>query len=229
MQSWGTRSRFDDRDTERMPSKSGVIGLLCAALGWHRDTPEEEIKRLVALKMAVRADRPGVLEVDFHTALDVLKADGKSRGTVVSRRHYLSDAIFLVALEGDLVGLSEVHEALAAPHWPLYLGRKSFPPGGSVFISDGLRPGESRLVALRSYPWLAARRRLPLLETRELQETGLEIEDECEAGEEGFLRSDVPLSLADRTFRTRRVLRREPVSLDDLRQEAEDVSESAAH
>ena len=33
MQSWGTDSKFDERRTGREPSKSGVIGLVAAALG----------------------------------------------------------------------------------------------------------------------------------------------------------------------------------------------------
>ena len=33
MQSWGSQSRFSHRDTEREPTKSGVVGLLSAALG----------------------------------------------------------------------------------------------------------------------------------------------------------------------------------------------------
>ena len=37
MQSWGTRSRFSNRDTGLEPSRSGVIGLLCAALGRPRE------------------------------------------------------------------------------------------------------------------------------------------------------------------------------------------------
>src|SRR5437016_606458 len=88
MQSWGTRSRFDDRDTERFPSKSGVIGLLCAALGRPRAASVDD---LAALRMGVRADRPGVLSTDFHTAgggpgaMGVAKASGASPATVVSR------------------------------------------------------------------------------------------------------------------------------------------------
>jgi len=42
MQSWGTRSRFDHRDTEREPSKSGVIGLVCAAIGRDRNEPIDD-------------------------------------------------------------------------------------------------------------------------------------------------------------------------------------------
>jgi CRISPR system Cascade subunit CasD len=59
MQSWGTRSRFQERDTEREPSKSGLIGLICAALGRDRN---ETVEDLAALKMAVRVDREGKLQ-----------------------------------------------------------------------------------------------------------------------------------------------------------------------
>ena len=42
MQSWGTRSRFGNRDTGLEPSRSGVIGLLCAALGRPRAEPLDD-------------------------------------------------------------------------------------------------------------------------------------------------------------------------------------------
>jgi len=34
LQSWGTRARWGERDTELEPTKSGVIGLVACALGW---------------------------------------------------------------------------------------------------------------------------------------------------------------------------------------------------
>lgn len=48
MQSWGTDSRFLVRKTDPEPSKSGVVGLLCAALGRGRG---EDISDLAALRM----------------------------------------------------------------------------------------------------------------------------------------------------------------------------------
>ena len=60
MQSWGTQSRFRDRDTGLEPSKSGVIGLLCAALGRLR---EEPVGDLTGLRFGVRADKPGTLRI----------------------------------------------------------------------------------------------------------------------------------------------------------------------
>jgi len=47
------------------PSKSGVVGLLCAALGRPRAADGSD---LAALRMGVRVDREGVLKVDYQTA-----------------------------------------------------------------------------------------------------------------------------------------------------------------
>ena len=41
MQAWGADARFDVCRTNREPTKSGVIGLLAAALGQRRDAPLE--------------------------------------------------------------------------------------------------------------------------------------------------------------------------------------------
>jgi CRISPR system Cascade subunit CasD len=189
MQSWGTRSAFDDRDTERFPSKSGVIGLLCAALGRPRDAPLED---LASLSMAARADRPGVVERDFQTASQVPTAralpDGSSPTpprTVVSWRHYLADGIFLVGVEGELAQIEELYEALQRPCWPLCLGRKGYVPAAPVFLPDGLRMGDLR-TEIRAYPWLVGREDSTV--GRRLREAArvplpdaLEVEWECAA------------------------------------------------
>ncbi len=139
MQSWGTTSRFDERDTQLEPSKSGVLGLVCAALGRDR---HESVEDLAALRMGVRVDQEGVPMRDYQTATGVLIATGKPdwRRTVVSPRYYLADAAFLVGLEGaDDTLLARIHDALRAPHWPLALGRKSFAPGMPVWLPTASR------------------------------------------------------------------------------------------
>jgi CRISPR system Cascade subunit CasD len=145
LQAWGTTSRFDERDTQFEPSKSGVLGLLCAALGRDRAEPLDD---LATLRMGVRVDREGVPMRDFQTATGVLIASGavKPDRTVVSPRHHLADACFLVGLEGaDEALLRAVHASLLRPVWPLALGRKAFPPGQPVAIAEppfqGLHPG----------------------------------------------------------------------------------------
>lgn len=156
LQSWGTRSRFDERDTDLEPSKSGVLGLVCAALGRDRAEPVDD---LAALAFGVRVDRPGILRQDFQTAQDVIAADqSKVHKTTVSRRYYLSDAVFLAGLEGqdaDLLG--RIHAALRNPHWPLALGRKGYVPSPGVYLPDGLRDATLR-EALRAYPYQGGRR-----------------------------------------------------------------------
>ena len=66
LQAWGTDSKFEVRRTNREPSKSGVIGLLAAALGLRRDA---DLSKLSALRFGVRVDRNGEVIKDFHMAL----------------------------------------------------------------------------------------------------------------------------------------------------------------
>ncbi|MFF9336137.1 type I-E CRISPR-associated protein Cas5/CasD [Streptomyces albogriseolus] len=173
MQSWGTRSQFASRDTATEPTKSGVVGLLAAALGIPRDA-DDEIKNLAQLRMGVRVDREGVLEADFHTVQNVPNTEGKNHRTAVTKRFYLADALFLVGMESDNTQLlHQLHTALTAPRWPLYFGRKAFVPARPI-PSPGLA-GEHHPVtrqslgnALRTHAWLenqprihAAGRRTP--------------------------------------------------------------------
>ena len=152
MQSWDTQSRFPLRTTGLEPSKSGVIGLVCAALGRQRWEPIED---LAALLMGVRVDSDGKMESDYHTALNVIKASGapsKPGEAVLSRRFYLADADFLVGLEGqDIALLKEIHAALQNPRWPLFLGRKAFPLGEPAHLPDGLQPGKTLHQALTQH------------------------------------------------------------------------------
>ncbi|MDD5219467.1 MAG: type I-E CRISPR-associated protein Cas5/CasD [Candidatus Bipolaricaulis sp.] len=125
MQSWGYRSRFDYRDSALEPTRSGVIGLICAAMGIARG---EDITQFDEIRMGVRIDRRGRPERDYHTALDVVKADGSGTDTVQSWRDYLAGASFTVGLQSkNRQLLEEVATALRNPVWPLFLGRKAFP------------------------------------------------------------------------------------------------------
>jgi len=164
MQSWGTTSRFSQRDTGKEPSKSGVIGLLAASLGIDREN-WEDLEPLTRLTMAVRHDRPGVPKRDYQTAGcarpdKIVKADGKlSSDGVVSQRYFLSDAAFLVGLEGTNRRLLErAHESLRNPVWPLALGRRSYVPTEPVWIADGLRDAPLR-DAIAQFPWISSPRR----------------------------------------------------------------------
>jgi CRISPR system Cascade subunit CasD len=190
LQARGTTSRFDERDSGLEPSKSGVLGLVSAALGRDRS---ESVNDLAALRMGVRVDREGVLMRDYQTATGIMLASGKAdKGrTVISPRFYLSDAAFLVGLEGDPTLLEHVHEALKHLVWPLALGRKSMPPGEPVWIPDGARDEPLR-DALRSYPRIARSR---------LEHRGEPLRLMLEHASEGSVRLDQPVGpYAERRF-----------------------------
>lgn len=194
LQSWGVQSLYSNRDSGREPSKSGVIGLLCAALGRDRAAPLED---LAALRMGVRVDREGRLMQDFHTAQTVA-VNGEVKGNAeISVRYYLADAVFLVGLEGSRATLEGLHYALRHPHWGLFLGRKAFPPGRRVWLPDGLREDEPLEDALTRYPWLGRSPR----ETTPTEQLRMVIEHP--QGEQA--RADVPISFAERRFSSRRV------------------------
>lgn len=144
LQAWGADSKFETRKTNREPTKSGVIGLLAAALGLRRDE-REALARLAQLRFGVRVEREGQLLVDYHIAKT---QDQKT--SYVTYRHYLQDAVFLAGLEsGDEALLRELEAALRHPVYPLYLGRRSCPP--TLPLCLGIRQG-SLLDVLRTEP-----------------------------------------------------------------------------
>jgi CRISPR system Cascade subunit CasD len=191
LQSWGMSSRFSIRDTAKEPSKSGVIGLLCAALGISRDdanTDNPTFNALTKLKFGVRVNREGVMQKDYHTAQNIAKADGGIKETELSTRWYLADADFLVGFESDdLQFLESLQNAVKNPKWQLFLGRKSFVSSVPIYLAkDGIQNGELESV---------------LRLDSENVEKRLVIESE--QGTE--VRQDVPLCLKTRRFSIRRV------------------------
>ena len=93
LQSWGSESMFDTRETDYMPTKSGIIGMCAAALGRKRDEPLED---LACLEFGVRADCQGTKLNDFQ----ITQMGGKLNSNL-SYRAYLSDAIFLAGLSSE--------------------------------------------------------------------------------------------------------------------------------
>jgi len=154
IQSWGTKSRWDVRDTSPEPTKSGVLGLIGCAMGIRRT--DEELERLDKdLRFGVRVDYEGVIATDFHTvsgyhltadseykhmdgsAKSLVKAMEHKENVIVSMRDYIYDAAFLVALqtwgEENSALLERIAHYLQDPVWPVYLGRKCCVPARPLF------------------------------------------------------------------------------------------------
>ncbi|MGA9750923.1 MAG: type I-E CRISPR-associated protein Cas5/CasD [Acidobacteriota bacterium] len=149
LQAWGANSKFVIRRTMEVPTKSGVLGLVCCAMGLSRQAAREKLYALDCLALGVRIDRAGTRWWDYHTVgagYGLLTAEGKVKRTastkeietLVSRREYLCDASFLAVLQGAPGLISEIKEALDRPVWPLFLGRKSCPPSVPIFEAESL-------------------------------------------------------------------------------------------
>jgi CRISPR system Cascade subunit CasD len=155
MQSWGFTSRFTRRTTALHPTKSGVVGLLAAALGIDKHGPNEagQLRPLSALRCTTialpkkRDDRelPFLRLSDYHTIgggydrdTDAMKkpraASGATLETVLSERHYLLDARFGILLEGDRSLLDAVAGKLHDPKWGVWLGRKCCIPASPLLV-----------------------------------------------------------------------------------------------
>ncbi len=153
LQSWGEHSAFSERDTVSYPTRSGLVGMFAGAMGLRRGEP---LSRFDSLSFTVRVDWPGVPLTDFHTVggglpprRTVPVADGtyrgKDAGTLVSRRHYLSDAVFTVAVTGPDGLVTGIGNALNSPFWQTYLGRRSCPPDQPLLLRTGVTDPEEHL------------------------------------------------------------------------------------
>lgn len=153
LQAWGCGSKFNIRTTEREPTKSGVIGMIAAALGIQRNDAESDkrLEKLNKLRFGIRVDREGKLLKDFHMVFTDDISDSERRKTPpkdlnkyihTTERYYLSDAVFLAAFESESRKyLEEIINALNNPEYPLFLGRRSCPPTLPIIIGisdDGL-------------------------------------------------------------------------------------------
>lgn len=162
LQSWGYDSKFGRRDTLNFPTKSGILGLLCCALGAGGEQREllltfSKLSQTVFSFTRDKGEREPVL-TDFHMVgsaynekdswenLCIPKTnEGKKAvggGAKITYRNYLQDAAFAVLLEVPLEISDNLANALQNPCWDLYLGRKNCAP--TDFIYRGTFSSESQ-------------------------------------------------------------------------------------
>lgn len=136
LQSWGTETKLNDHKTDPYPSKSGVIGMIAASMGRNR---ADSIDDIAGFPFGVRIDKPGIILSDFQTAairntvwegLKTIRDSKKYIGT----RYFLSDAEFLVAIEGEESKLEMLAFNLNHPAFPLYFGRRGFPVNADLVL-----------------------------------------------------------------------------------------------
>jgi len=144
LQSWGYASKYDQRTSLGYPTRSGILGLLCAALGIDRADAKSLQSLDGALEMTVYILIPGSMLTDYHTVgggydlvSDTFKVPRRASGghgaTMQTYREYLEDAKFGIVLKTDNARATELAQALQNPHWGIWLGRKSCIPAARIF------------------------------------------------------------------------------------------------
>ena len=177
LQSWGHDSKFGRRDTLNFPTKSGILGLVCSALG-AGGAQAELLTEFAPLKQTVisfvraekassdaliKREREPLLR-DFHmvgsgyddkdpwaSLLIPKTSEGKKAvggGAKMTYRYYLQDAAFAVLLEVPGTRVATIIEALKSPTWDVYLGRKNCVPTDFIYKEQFAEEDEGIKAAL---------------------------------------------------------------------------------
>lgn len=162
MAAFGSYAGHERRGTDLAPGRSAVLGLLAAALGVERDD-HDAWSALRGYRTATRLLTESAPLRDYHTVQTVpqkirrpdgrraaLEAIGRDVHTLVTVRDYRTDVAVAVAVwaESARWPLSHLAEALRAPVFVLYLGRKSCPPAAP--LGPEVVQAPDPVVALRS-------------------------------------------------------------------------------
>ncbi|PIE39968.1 MAG: type I-E CRISPR-associated protein Cas5/CasD [Gammaproteobacteria bacterium] len=158
LQAWGDSSKFGMRDTLAFPTKSGVLGLVCCALG-AGGKQKELLAEFADLDMQVgsyqRCNEDGKLisappllwdfqmvgngydtSDPWQNLLIPKTSEGKKAvggGAKLTYRNYLQDMAFAVLLQVPANRATIIGEHLQNPVWDLYLGRKNCVPAEFIF------------------------------------------------------------------------------------------------
>jgi CRISPR system Cascade subunit CasD len=149
MQSWGTNSHFESRYTDFYPSKSAIIGLIAASLGYRRHE-DEKIQKLNKIEFALRVDQQGKLLRDYQIAAKY--KNGAFDKNYVTNRYYLEDAVFVVAISGEDEIMKEIYRGLKNPYFQQFMGRRSVPVNFDFLISIN---DDNIISAIEKLPWQA--------------------------------------------------------------------------
>lgn len=217
LQSWGHDSKFGRRDSLDFPTKSGVYGLLCCALGaggkqtdWLAHWADRDLQVEAYVPINKQGDplpRQPLLR-DFHMVgsgyddqnpwqnlLIPKTSEGKKpngAGTKMTYRYYLQDMAFAVALQGSQEELAALEQALQNPVWDLYLGRKSCVP--TEFIAQGIY-SDSQAAMDKAKQLALSKNRVPVFQVLQGEHEG-----------EVLTLNDIPIQFGEqKLYRDRRV------------------------
>lgn len=209
LQAWGADSKFYRRETIDFPTKSGILGLICCALG-ASGNQREFLATFAPLSQLVFAFKDKTLKdgvfasimYDFQTVGNGYNKEDKwenlhipkklkgkpatgSSGAKLTTRAYLQDMAFGVMLEVPCSLQDIIEQALQNPIWDLYFGRKNCAP--TDFIYRGTFNQQEK----------AEQALLDIASKKELKVIFKVVDGECHDTGEMFVLRDVPLQFGE--------------------------------
>lgn len=143
-QSWGYASKFDYRTTLAFPTRSGVIGMLCAAAGVDRKD-SAGLAKINGVSVSAYVFSQGTRLTDYQTigggydkkadpqAVCAIANTGRPGDTVQTWREYLQNARFGILVGGEGALIDSLAAAVRDPVWGIWLGRKNCIPAEPLF------------------------------------------------------------------------------------------------
>ena len=136
LQSWGSDSCFNHRNTLAFPTRSGVIGLLSASLGqdkYSKDADKNlEIFQKIKITSFVKTN--GEILTDYQTVSGGISVAGDMKhDCILTSRQYLQSSKFYVLIEGENDLINQLEVSVKNPVYGGWLGKKNCIPTSPIF------------------------------------------------------------------------------------------------
>jgi len=128
MSAYGLQTFDVHRKVNHFPTRSAILGLLAAAMGFCREQHSQIFALSQKLQIAVQVNNAGQKIVDYHTVQNFRSPFGKiQKGTKPTFREYWCDSEHTFAITSDDNTIKQLEEKVNSPVFFLFQGRKSCP------------------------------------------------------------------------------------------------------
>jgi CRISPR system Cascade subunit CasD len=148
MSAYGVQTFDVTRKINTFPTRSAVLGILSAALGFTREEHEKILGLSVSVITAVQVHCAGQKMMDYHTVQNFRSPAGKiQKSTKQTYREYTCDSEYSFAVNASEELISQLTTAVKSPKFTVYQGRKSCPLTRPLYecVTDNDNPVDALL------------------------------------------------------------------------------------
>jgi CRISPR system Cascade subunit CasD len=128
LSAYGLQTFDVHRRVNHFPTRSAIIGMLAAAMGIERSEHQKLHQLSQRLAIAVQVNNAGEKITDYHTVQNFRSPQGKiQKGTKPTYREYWCDSEHSFAITAEVALIEQLVNAVKAPFFTLFQGRKSCP------------------------------------------------------------------------------------------------------